>query len=181
MAIIEDYNTVVMATKSEFPGFKLIPKNKSILMKLVNAVLQVVTFGQMKSFMKSYTTTIGQKVYTPEDWESYNYVEKLSIVRHERVHMRQAKRHGRILFSLMYLLLPFPVGVAYFRKKFEQEAYEQNLRTIYQYMGRGALDDRKKEFILSQFTSSSYLWMWPFKKDLEKWYDSVVDNIKSGR
>ena len=180
MAIIEDYNAVIAATQSEFPGFKLIPKRESLLMKTINVLLKVITLGQMKDFMDNYTTTLGQKVYTPSDWDDYSYVEKLSIVRHERVHMRQAKKYGRLLFSLLYLLAPLPVGVAYFRKKFEQEAYEQSLRTAHQYLGPASLNDKRKEFILSQFTGSSYFWMWPFKRDLERWYDSTVEKIKSG-
>ena len=36
-----------------------------------------------------------------------------------------------------------------------------------------ALRDR----IVSQFTSPSYGWMWPFKKTVERWYDQAVDQL----
>jgi hypothetical protein len=96
--------------------------------------------------------------------------------------MRQGKKYGRFLFSFLYLLFPLPVGLAYFRKKFEQEAYEESIRAIYQYHGeKAASSSQVREFIISQFTTANYFWMWPFRGNLEKWFDSTIEKIKSGK
>ncbi len=77
-------------------------------------------------------------------------------------------------------MVPLPGGLAYFRKKFEMEAYEESLRTLHKYLGIKAFTPALKEFYISQFTSANYFWMWPFRKNLEAWYDGVVAKIKSG-
>ena len=182
MAIKEDYETLLVEIKKEFPDFEMIKKTDSKLMKLIDVCLKVITFGQMKTFMTSFITTLGAKIYVIEKWESTRLVDKVEILRHERVHMRQAKQYGRFHFTFLYLLFPLPIGLAYFPKKFEQEAYEESIRTIYQYHGeKAASSSLIKEFIISQFTSANYFWMWPFRNNLEKWYDATIKKIKSGK
>lgn len=179
MAVIEEYEKLIVDTKQEFPGFEIIEKKDSTLMKVIDACLKIITFGQMKLFMTGFVTTLGQKVYVPDVWKDYLLASKVEVLRHEIVHMRQAKKYGRVLFSILYLLVPFPTGVAYFRKKFEQEAYEESLRAMYVWRGAKVLDSKDvRERILSNFTSASYFWMWPFRKDLDAWYDSIVEKIK---
>ena len=182
MAIKEDYEALLVEIKKEFPDFDIIKKTDSKLMKLIDVCLKVITFGQMKTFMTNFITTLGVKVYVTEKWESSRLVDKVEVLRHERIHMRQGKKYGRFLFSFLYLLFPLPVGLAYFRKKFEQEAYEESIRAIYQYHGeKAASSSRVREFIISQFTTANYFWMWPFRGNLEKWYDSTIEKIKSGK
>ena len=77
-------------------------------------------------------------------------------------------------------MFPLPGGLAYFRKKFEMEAYEESLRTLYFYEGPKAFTPYLKEFFVCQFVSANYFWMWPFQKSVESWYDGVVEKIKSG-
>jgi len=149
-------------------------------MKAIDVCLKIITFGQMETFMEDFITTLGNKVYVPETWQNGSLVSKIEILRHERVHMRQARKYGRILFSIMYLLLPLPGGLAYFRKKFEMEAYEESMRTLHMYMGAGALNDRLKEHITKQFTSANYFWMWPFRKSVEAWFDETAKKILAG-
>jgi len=146
-------------------------------MKTIDVSLKVITFGQMKSFMTDFITTIGQKVYVPEGWDLKPASSKAAVIRHERIHMRQSKRHGRIMFSIAYLLIPLPIFFAYFRKKFEQEAYEESLRAIYEYHGELAFTPRLKSDVIDHFTTSQYFWMWPFKKNLETWYDNFVAKL----
>ena len=182
MAIIEEYEKILKETRTEFPGFQIIKKKDSTLMKVIDVALKVITFGQMKLFMSGFITTLGEKVYVPESWDRTLAVSKAEIIRHERVHMRQAKKYGRLLFSLLYLLVPLPTGLAYFRKKFEQEAYEESLRAIYAYRGITALQSKDlKERTIAHFTTAQYFWMWPFKKNLEAWYDEAVKKALSGK
>jgi len=181
MTIKEEYNKLLVDIATEFPDFEIISKNDSKLMKIIDIALKIITFGQMKMFMTRFITTMGNKVYVPSDWDQYPIMSKASILRHERIHMRQAKKYGRFIFSVLYLLAPFPVGIAYFRKKFEQEAYEESLKTIYEWRGLKVLESPElKERTLSHFTSAEYFWMWPFRKNLESWYDGAVAKIKSG-
>lgn len=180
MAIVKDYEKLLKETKEEFLDFEILQKKDSKLMKALDAILKVITFGQMKNFMTGFITTIGNKVYVPDTWQNAALTSKAEIIRHERVHMRQAKRHGRFLFSFLYLMIPLPLGVAYFRKKFEQEAYEESLRALYEYHGESVFTPRLKDFFISHFVSASYFWMWPFRASVEVWYDETVKKILSG-
>ena len=180
MAIVEEYSKLLEETKKEFPDFEIIEKEKSALMKLIDVALKIITFGQMKLFMTGFITVLGNKVYVPGSWEDATVTSKAEIIRHERVHMRQSKKYGRVLFSILYLLVPFPLGIAYFRKKFEQEAYEESFKAIYEYHGEKAFTPRLKESMIAHFTTAQYFWMWPFRKSVEAWYDEAVKKTLSG-
>lgn len=163
---------------TEFPHFKVIPKEESFKMKAINIFLKIITFGQMKTFMTHFITTIGQEVYVPTKWKSWPEKSRMSILRHERVHMRQAKKYGRFLFSFLYLFFPLPTVFAYYRMKFEREAYTESLRAMVEYYGKDApTDPEVKENMLKHFTSAEYFWMWPWKKGLNKWYDETVKSL----
>lgn len=178
MKMEEEYEKVLKETVSEFSDFELVQKQDSTLMKVIDVILKVITFGQMKSFMGGFITTLGNKMYVPQSWSVLPAASKAKIIRHERIHMRQSKKYTRILFSIMYLFLPLPIGVAFFRKKFEQEAYEESLIAINEYLGEKALlSPELKKNIVDHFTTANYFWMWPFKKNVEAWYDSVVKKI----
>ena len=180
MAVKEDYDNLLVEIKTEFSDFQIINKEDSGLMKVIDVCLKILTFGQMNKFMDSFITTLGSKVYVPKRWDNDSLVGRVEILRHERIHMRQAKKYGRLLFSFLYLMVPLPGGLAYFRKKFEMEAYEESLRTLYFYEGPKAFTPYLKEFFVCQFVSANYFWMWPFQKSVESWYDGVVEKIKSG-
>ena len=180
MTVKENYKNLLVEIKSEFSDFEIVEKEKSVLMKFIDAALKIITFGQMKFFMTNFITTIGNKVYVPGSWEDATATSKAEIIRHERVHMRQAKKYGRFLFSVLYLLVPLPSGLAYFRKKFEQEAYEESLRALYEYHGEKAFTPALKERMIAHFTTAQYFWMWPFRKSVEAWYDEAVKKILSG-
>lgn len=163
---------------SEFPHFQVIEKQKSFKMKAINVFLKIITFGQMKTFMVDFVTTVGQKVYVPTKWATWPEKSKLTILRHERVHMRQAQKYGRFLFSFLYLFFPFPTLVAYYRMKFEREAYTESLVAMAEYFGKDYLNDQRvKESMFRHFTSSEYFWMWPWKKSLEKWYSETLAKL----
>lgn len=176
----EDYSKLIIEIKNEFPDFEIIEKKNSTLMKVIDVALKLITFGKQKYFQTNFTTTLGNKIYVTSNWDDYLVATKLEVLRHERIHMRQSKKYGRLFFSLLYLFVPFPVGFAYFRKKFEQEAYEESLKAIYEFRGIKALESKDlKERILTHFTTAQYFWMWPWRKDLEKWYDAAVEKAKS--
>jgi hypothetical protein len=40
-------------------------------------------------------------------------------------------------------------------------------------------EPRYREYVVAQFLSGSYGWMWPFRRSIENWYDSVVTELQS--
>jgi len=173
----EAYEQLLSEVKKEFSDFKIVKKTDSKLMKSIAWTLRVISFGKLDSFMKNFTTTLGQTVYVSENWDTHSPSTKAITIRHERVHMRQARDIGRIKFSLLYLFFYLPAGLAYYRAKFEKEAYAESLRAVYEYYGPKFFTQTLKETIVKHFTSAEYLWMWPKKKQIEEWYDATVKEI----
>jgi hypothetical protein len=168
---------LIVEIQKEFPKFEIIKKEDSFLMKAIDIFLKIITLGKMKTFMSDFITTIGYKVYVPSGWE---LMDKVTILCHERVHMRQANKYGRLWFSFSYLFLWAPTVFAHFRKKYEQEAYEESLRCIAKTGGIKYIEDKLyRENVIAHFTSAEYFWTWPFRKSIETWYDSTVKKIQN--
>ena len=143
--------------------------------KTLDVLLKIISFGQLTKFMTEYTTTIGNTIATPAVWDSYPDSVKIEILSHESVHVRQYQRYGFgnawigiFPVGFAYLFLPFPIGLAYCRARLEWEAYAESLRL------NRSLD---KDFLVSQFTGPGYLWMWPFKSQVEGWYEAEVRKL----
>jgi hypothetical protein len=173
----EDYERLLKDIKLEFPDFEIIKKQQSSFMKFLDVCLKAITLGQMKNFMTSFITTIGNKMYVTEAWDSRSVSTKAITIRHERVHMRQSKKYGKFLFSFLYLLAPLPTVLAYYRTLFEKEAYAESLKAYHEYYGTKFFTQALKNDIVSHFTSAEYVWMWPWKNSIEKWYDDVIADI----
>lgn len=172
------YDKLLLEIKEEFSNFELLPKDNSKMMNIIDFILKITSFGKNKFFMQKFVTTIGNKVYLPTEWLIYSENVKCEILRHERVHMRQAKEFGNLLFSFLYLFVFFPIGFAYYRAKFEKEAYEESLRALYEYHGADALlDPKTKKIMVEYFVGPSYGWMFPFRTNIEKWYDNFIKII----
>lgn len=173
----EGYVDLLLELKEEFPDFRIVKKKQSNLMKLFDVSLRVISFGALSNFMSDFITTVGNIVYVPDSWDAWSPSRKAITLRHERVHMRQARDVGRIKFFVSYLLLPFPTVFAHFRAKFEKEAYEESLRAYYEYYGAKFFTPALRQYIINNFTTANYIWMWPWRKSIEKWYDSFVSSI----
>lgn len=176
------YERLVSEIKREFEDFEVIEKPSSLLMRFLAACLWLVTFGRSKGFLDEAVTTLGSRVYVPADWSRTPEAYRIGVLRHERVHMRQARAWGAITFSLLYLLAPLPLGLAWFRARFEWEAYEETMRaTCDQY---GELSIRQAEFregIVQHFVGPQYGWMWPFRNTVESWYEDASRRILAER
>jgi hypothetical protein len=151
--------------------------------KALAGLLFVISFGKIR-FMETSVTTIGNRIGVPAGWDTWgDDAGRYEVLLHEAVHIRQYKRFGFgnvwvgvVPVGLAYLFLPFPVGIAYCRARLEWEGYEESIRAIIQLEGvTAAMDD--KSFFVSQFTSANYLYMWPFKSQVEKWFDEAVRRI----
>lgn len=173
-----DLNELLTNIKAEYPEFRLVDKGASKLMKVIDFLLKLITFWRMKGFMTTYTTTLGFVVYTPDAWATWSERTKVAILRHERVHMRQKDRGG-FWFSVKYLLLPFPAFWAYYRMRYEMEAYEESMRVLWEYQGVHAFTEDYRLRMIQHFTTAEYFWAWPWKKRIESWYDEVVKRMQS--
>ena len=91
------YDQLMVDIKTEFPEFKIVQKTNSNLMTVIALFLKILSFGQNKEFLTTYITTIGNTIYVPDDWNFRPWQPKYIIIRHERIHMRQNKKYGKIL------------------------------------------------------------------------------------
>ena len=71
------YEQLLLEIANEFPSFKIVAKADSAFMKVLDFLLKLITFWQMKTFMSRYVTTIGCTVYTPTLWETMSKEEVL--------------------------------------------------------------------------------------------------------
>lgn len=178
---ISRYESLLVELKEEFPRFRLIHKSHSGFQNLIHKVLKVVTFGQMTTYLSQYHTTLGQRIYVPDSWDETSENSRYVTLCHERIHMRQFRRFTWPGMTLLYLLVPLPMGVAYFRARFEMEAYAESVRAATEVWGpEHVRDPDYKAYLFSQFTSPSYGWMWPFRNGLERWYQRALTDAGAG-
>lgn len=176
------YAALVMALRAEIPGFRIVRKDRSPMHRVIHHALRVLTFGKMTDYLDGYQTTIGRTVYVTADWESWAADERYATLRHEAVHLRQFRRYTLPGMALLYVFLPLPVGLAWFRARFEQEAYAESIRAAAEIWGPDYPRSASyRARILEQFTGPSYGWMWPFRGALERWYDQVLASLPPAR
>lgn len=170
--------TVLNQISQEFPAFKVRPKAGSALMRAIDIVLKILTFGQMRAFMTGFVTTLGTTVYVPTSWDKLLSTSQCITLRHERVHMRQARAYGQLLFSFLYLFCWFPIWRASWRTRFEQEAYEESIRALLEY-GEDPSNIVFRTRTIQHFASAQYLYMWSDEEAVAAWFDAAVRRIKA--
>lgn len=151
--------------------------------KALGFILKVVSLGMNNKFMTDFVTTTGTLIGVPADWDTWDVRERYEILRHEAKHIEQYKRFGfgniwfgAIVVGIAYAFLPFPIGLAYCRAMIEREGYAESIRVMVQLDGPNAAREAKS-FFVSQYTGPNYLWMWPFKSQVEKWVDDDLARI----
>jgi len=170
----------VEQVRQEFPRFRLVNKRDSRLCRAIDVLLRVLTFGAQREFMTRYHTVLWDTLYLPDRWDHTPDVARLVTLHHERVHLRQRRRYGDVVMTLLYLLPFFPLGLAYGRARIEWEAYAETIRATARYRGvDAARAPDLREHIVRQFTSGAYGWMWPFRKTIERWYDAALADIET--
>jgi hypothetical protein len=172
--------TLLAEMRGEFPRFRIVDKRGSKLSKLIDVVLRVLTLGGQAKYLTHYHTVIGDTLYVPSGWDESTPVRKMITLRHERVHLRQRRRYSMPGMALLYLLPLLPIGLALGRARLEWEAYRETLRATFELEGAAALlDPALREYIVAQFTGPAYGWMWPFRGQVERWYDEALAEIGS--
>lgn len=172
------YDALVEALRAEIPGFRIVRKDTSTFHRAIHMGLKLVTFGRMTSYLDSFQTTIGKTVYVTADWDEWEPDERYVTLRHEAIHLRQFRKYTLPVMAVLYVLLPLPMGLAYFRACFEKEAYAETIRAAAEVHGveyvRGS---EHRNYVIGQFMGASYGWMWPFRPGLERWYDRVLASL----
>lgn len=176
----ERYQRLVEEIHREFPRFRLVRKDRSRFQRALHYGLCAITLGGMRSYLSSYQTTIGYTIYVTSDWDERDPRERYVTLRHELIHLRQFRRFTIVGMAVLYLLVPLPMGLAYFRAYFEKQAYEETIRSgarVYgfEHVRSGSFRDH----IVAQFLGPSYGWMWPFRRSIEAWYDRVLATIEA--
>lgn len=143
------------------PRVVILHKGASRFCRVLDRALRLVTFGKQDRFLTSYTTTLGRRIYVPDDWERYPAGDRLCILRHELVHVRQFRRLTFPGMALVYLFLPLPFGLAAGRALLEWQGYRETLAATWQVHGRAAaFDPGLHAEIVKRFTGPDYAWMW---------------------
>jgi hypothetical protein len=165
--------------REEFPRFRIVPKVGDGLSRAIDAALKLVTLGGQRHYLTHYHTVIGYTLYVPQSWESTSDTDRVILLRHERVHLRQRRRYGFLLMALAYLLPVFPLGLAYGRARLEWEAYLETIRATAEHYGLDALRASDlRGSIIRRFTGPDYGWMWPFPRTVGRWYDEAVRELE---
>lgn len=171
------FEDIKAEVQEEFPSFEIKKKSESSFMRLLGKIMDLFTWGE-GNFM-SLVTAVGSTVYVPDSWEQVSDHGKMVTLRHERVHMRQKRKYSMPLFVFLYFFFPLPLGFAYFRMKFEQEAYRENLAALVEKLGAEKVlsDEKIRQNMIDVFTGPSYFWTWAFKSRVEKWYEDTVKEL----
>ena len=173
------YETLVENLRAEIPGFRIVRKDQSRFHRAIHHVLVAVTFGRMRSYLDSYQTTIGKTVYVTADWDDTDSDSRYVTLRHEAIHLRQFRRYTLPGMAVLYVLVPLPLGLAWFRAHFEKEAYAESIRAAAEVWGRDyPRTTPYRAHIVEQFVGPSYGWMWPFRASIERWYDRVLASVE---
>lgn len=163
----------------EFPKFRIVRKDTDFLSQCIDIALKIVTLGQQRSYLDGYYTVLGYTLYVPPGWAHASAVDRVITLRHERIHLRQRQRYGFPLMAFLYLVPFFPLGLAYGRARLEWEAYEETLVATAELAGLDAAQSPAlRARIVGRFVGPDYGWMWPFPKQVGRWYDAAMVRLE---
>ncbi len=141
----------------ELPRFGLRYKDESRLQRLIGAAVRPFN----ARYLTDYTTVMFGRVWFPSRaWcERQGAAGVYRILRHEAVHLRDARRWpGVFQFSYVFLL---PAGLSA-RAWWEWRAYAETVRVEAEIDGR--VSDATLAHIARAFTGPDYLFMFPFPR-----------------
>lgn len=162
-------------------GAKLIYK-EGLFWNILHWIVFVITFGSNKTFKDGYCQTFGKWICVPTSWKSLNpyYVGRLATLKHELIHVKQYKTYGlgsatlgMIPVGILYLLIPIPIGFAWFRWLFEREAYVESIKTYKEFEGNDMVS-RYIERCVTNLTTGQYAWTMPFPNYVRNYFINAV-------
>lgn len=168
---------LVREMKDEFPEFAIYYKDENALQRAIHTALSVVTLGGQRRYLTHYHTVLFGKLWVPRAWDRMSDVSRYVLLRHERVHLRQRARMGDVWMGLVYLFWIFPFGLAWGRARIEWEAYEETIRATAETEGLAAAAALREE-IVRRFVGPDYGWMWPFRGQVERWFDEALEAVR---
>jgi hypothetical protein len=146
--------------------------------RLIARLLRVVTLGGQDRYLSRYVTTLGHTILVPDDWDDWEPGSAYEVLRHEAVHVAQFERYGWLGMIVLYGLVPFPLGLAYFRARLELEAYRVTIEATAEVDGlEAATSAELREHVLLRFTGPDYAWMWPFPETVRGWLRAAQDDV----
>ncbi len=179
---MDRYDALVAALRAEIPNFRIVRKDRSRLSRAIDLALRAMTIGRMSTYLSDYQTTIGRVVYVTPDFDDWDADRRYVTLRHEAVHLRQFRRYTLPGMALLYLLVPLPIGLAWFRAHFERAAYAETIRAAAEVWGVARVRDAAfREHVVEQFVGAAYGWMWPFRRAIERWYDRILATLDDTR
>lgn len=165
--------------RGEFPRFRIVPKAGNRFSRAIDVALRLVTLNGQRRYLSHYHTVIGDTLYVPGSWDAMRDVDRIILLRHERVHLRQRRRYGFPLMAFLYLVPFAPLGLAYFRARIEWEAYEETIRATAEHYGIDAVKNGRLESeLVARFVGPDYGWMWPFPRIIRRWYAEVLSALE---
>lgn len=172
------YEEFLQVLSQEFPRFRIVEKRGNALSHVIDVALRWLTFGGQSSYMSHYHTVIGDTLYVPDSWAQLDSLSRVILLRHERIHLRQRRRLTFLGMAFLYLVPFFPLGLAYGRARLEWEAYTETLRATAELRGAQALKNSQlRAELVARFVGPDYGWMWPFPKQVGRWYDEELERI----
>ncbi len=156
-----DVTALEQALSQELAGFAIGYKDESRVQAIIGAVVRPFN----RRYMTRYTTVLFGTVWFPSRaWRQRVGPRAIyETLRHEAVHLRDARRFWGF-FHLSYVLL-LPAGLT-MRAWWEWRAYTESLRV--QAELDAAIDDETLRWIEACFTGPDYLYMWPFPRFIRR-------------
>lgn len=164
--------------RAEFPTFRIASKRDSRLQRAIHVALAVLTLGGQRVYLTRYHTVLFGTLWVPDAWDAMGDDDKVILLRHERVHLRQRARMGDLAMAFVYLVPLLPIGLAYGRARLEWEAYVETIRATAELRGLAAAEGLRSE-ILARFTGPDYGWMWPFPRTVGRWFDEAIADVRA--
>jgi hypothetical protein len=140
------------------PHVKLIPKIESRWCRLVGWF--------SPTFVTRFWTTVGKKIYYPTYVQNPLDPAFAKTLAHEFVHIDQFGKRPDWWMLFLYLLVPVPMLLSYYRWKFERAAYLKAIQDAY--AESGYYGDAYLEAVV-EVLWTGYGWPWP-KPWMRKWF-----------
>jgi hypothetical protein len=151
MKTLQDWTTGYV--NNEPVKYRVVLKSSSKLMVFLSWCL----FWQKDIFMQRYYTAIGRTIYSPVEQPARDVLE------HEVIHVYDYQKNPAwFVFSYLFAL---PLGWT-MRAHWERVVWSWGI-------GNNGWTDA--DWIVSNFCTSRYLWMWPNEKAVRQWVQDCID------